>query len=253
MRAMKMWQTTTSKLNLIMTDTGVRCEMFLILVARMRFYKPLCWLVDPSVGWSLFTMHVSYDDRSCYFLVKYQNTHFSDSFIFAVTYPVNSTRNFYRELCELGDCIDFSTYTKNSPIMAANMDRQDWLLQQIQDTKGIIGRMKSEVHGDQDLLHVIALKPKMYSYAVSTGQTKLLAKGVSRYVIRDQLSLEYYSQVLNSTMPMRHSMNTIQSKLHTLYIVNVNKCTLSLFDDKRYWLDKYTSLPYGHPHLLTLR
>ena len=46
---------------------------------------------------------------------------------------------------------------------------------------------------------------------------------------------------------MRHKMNTIKSKMHEIGSYEINKVSLSCFDDKRYTHDIGTSsYAYGH-------
>ena len=46
---------------------------------------------------------------------------------------------------------------------------------------------------------------------------------------------------------MHHKMRTIQSRAHQLGSYEINKVSLSCFDDKRYLLgDGISSLAYGH-------
>ena len=46
---------------------------------------------------------------------------------------------------------------------------------------------------------------------------------------------------------MRHKMNTIRSDHHQISSYQINKTSLSCYDDKRYILDDgITSLAYGH-------
>ena len=42
------------------------------------------------------------------------------------------------------------------------------------------------------------------------------------------------------------SFNSIRSKNHQIYSINQVKMALSRYDNKRYYLDKVNSLPYGH-------
>ena len=45
---------------------------------------------------------------------------------------------------------------------------------------------------------------------------------------------------------MRHKMNTIRSDHHQISSYQINKTSLSCYDDKRYILDDGISLAYGH-------
>ena len=183
----------------------------------------------------------------------------TDSFIFQVEYPPGSTRNFYREMLQLSDWLDFSTFDdENHPLIQNNLDRKDWLLQRIKDTKGVLGLLKSEMAVDQHLTHVITLRPKLYCYETTNSLTqkttcKKLCKGISKAVIKQQLTFKTYQSVLENEVPTRHAMYNIRSREHHLSIEKVQKTSASLFEDKRFWVSKYHSLPHGHHLIPTLR
>ena len=91
-------------------------------------------------------------------------------------------------------------------------------------------------------------RPKSYAYLTSkAGEEVKKAKGISRSVTKNEITFEDYQRVLETKLPQRHAMTTIRSKGHNLYIQKLEKTSLSLFEDKRYWLDHYVSVPYGHP------
>ena len=149
--------------------------------------------------------------------------------------------------------MDLSSYSETSPFFMANLDRKEVLLAHQKANKGVVGLMKNELSGDREMQHCIALRPKLYAFSIySTSKEHLTCKGISRYVIQDQLNLKLYKSVLETHLPTRHSMNLIRSKKHQLYIERITKTSLSLFDDKRYWVTKYFSLPHGHPLIATL-
>ena len=52
---------------------------------------------------------------------------------------------------------------------------------------------------------------------------------------------EDYKDVLFNNKPMHHTMKTIRSKNHQLGSYELNKVSLSCFDDKRYILDGMNS------------
>ena len=183
----------------------------------------------------------------------------TDSFIFQVEYPPGSTRNFYREMLQLSDWLDFSTFTdENHPLIQNNLDRKDWLQRRIKETKGILGLLKSEMAADQFLTHVITLRPKLYCYKTSDSSAqktacKKLCKGVKKAIVQRQMTFETYQSVLQREIPSRHAMYTIRSREHQLSIEMIRKTSASLFEDKRFWVTKYHSLPHGHRLIPILR
>ena len=87
----------------------------------------------------------------------------------------------------------------------------------------------------------------MYSIIKIDGKECSTAKGVS-------IATEFnkFKDVLFNKKIIRHKMNKIQSKKHKLGTYEIDKISLSCFDDKRYVLDDgiYT-LSYFHKNSVT--
>ena len=88
----------------------------------------------------------------------------------------------------------------------------------------------------------VGLKSKMYSIKKIDGKEHNTAKGVS-------IATEFnkFKDVLFNKKIIKHKMNRIQRKKHKLGAHEIDKISLSCFDDKRYVLDDgiYT-LSYFH-------
>ena len=78
----------------------------------------------------------------------------------------------------------------------------------------------------------VRLKPKIYSFLVDNSEHKK-AKGVNRNVVAT-ISHNEYKDVLFNNKCLRHSMNRIQSKDHTIGTYEINKISLFCFDDRKY-------------------
>ena len=62
-----------------------------------------------------------------------------------------------------------------------------------------------------------------------------------------------YVNVLFNKKVVRHKMKRILSELHSVGTYDINKISLSCFDDKRYILDDgINSLAYGHKDIVEL-
>lgn len=73
------------------------------------------------------------------------------------------------------------------------------------------------------------------------------AKGIKKNIIKNNISHEKYKDVLLNKKQLRHSMKAIRSDKHQLGNYEVNKVSLSCYDDKRYVLaDGITSYAYCH-------
>ena len=110
--------------------------------------------------------------------------------------------------------------------------------------KKVLGKFKDEcpLHPPKEF---IGLKPKMYSLNLGVSEKKV-AKGVNRAIIKRQLKHALYKTCLFDQKNMSHTMVRIQSVKHQLQTVNVNKISLSPFDDKKYFISKVENLARGH-------
>ena len=82
----------------------------------------------------------------------------------------------------------------------------------------------------------------MYSLIAKNDKELNTAKGVNL-----KLRHKEYDDVLFNKKVVRHKMKRIQSNLHSVGTYDVNKISLSCFDDKRYILDDgINTLGYFH-------
>ena len=128
---------------------------------------------------------------------------------------------------------DNSDYSVDSPFYDAT-------------NKKVIGKMKDEAAG-VPITEFVGLRSKMYSYIKENGSGGKTAKGIKKNVIKKDVKHENYKEVLMKQQQLHHKMKTIRSVKHKLSSYEINKVSLSCFDDKRYILDNgINSLAYGH-------
>ena len=73
------------------------------------------------------------------------------------------------------------------------------------------------------------------------------AKGIKKNIITKNIKHEDYKEVLFNNKQMHHTMKTIRSNNHQLGSFELNKISLSCFDDKRFiHQNGITSYAYGH-------
>ena len=60
------------------------------------------------------------------------------------------------------------------------------------------------------------------------------AKGVKKYVVKNDISHQDYVDCLFEERQFMHTMQTMQSFKNQLYTIKQNKASLSSYDDKRY-------------------
>ena len=107
--------------------------------------------------------------------------------------------------------------------------------------KKVLGKMKDELNGDK-IDEFVGLKSKMYSLITFSGKEVNKAKGVIK-----RLRHKEYPDVLFNKKVVRHKMKRIQSNLYQVGTYDLNKISLSCFDDKRHVLgDGINTLAYFH-------
>ena len=92
--------------------------------------------------------------------------------------------------------------------------------------------MKDETAGAA-IKEFVGLKPKIYSYLVDDNSKHKTAKDICKN-IAVTISHDEYKNVLLNKKCLRHSMNKIQSKDYSIGTYEINKISLSYFDNKRY-------------------
>ena len=118
------------------------------------------------------------------------------------------------------DMFDNSDYPENSPYYCnAN--------------KKVIGKFKDEACG-VPIVEFIGLKSKMYSYVKDNEKDGRTAKGIKKNAIKNNIKHKDYKNELLNSEQLHHKMKTIRSQKHQLGSYEINKVSLSCFDDKRY-------------------
>ena len=174
-----------------------------------------------------------YDFHYNYIKQKYDNKAkllFTDTD--SLTYEIE-THDAYADFWQNKDKFDNSDYNTNSTFFNI-------------DNKKVIGKFKDETAGIP-ITEFVGLRSKMYSYIKDNEQTARTAKGIKKQVIKKTLTHDNYKEVLFNNKQLHHTMKTIRSKNHQLGSFELNKISLSCFDDKRFIHENgITSYAYGH-------
>ena len=161
-----------------------------------------------------------YDFHHNYIKKKYSNKAkllFTDTD--SLTYEIE-TEDVYKAFWNDKDLFDNSDYLENSPYYCnAN--------------KKVVGKFNNEACG-VPITEFVGLKSKMYSYVKNDEKGGKTAKGIKKNVIKNNIMHEDYRNVLFYNEQMHHKMKTIRSQRHQLGSYEINKVSLSCFDDKRY-------------------
>ena len=114
--------------------------------------------------------------------------------------------------------------------------------------KNVIGKMKDDSEG-KIIAESVGLKSKMYFMKNINGQESNTAKGVNIAT-----GFNEFKDMLFNKKIIRHKMRRIQGKKHKIGISEINKISLSVFDDKRFILNHgIHTLAYLHKDLKNQR
>ena len=150
----------------------------------------------------------------------------------SLTYEIESN-NVYQDFWNDREKFDNSDYPENSQFH----DKTN---------KKVLGKFKDESNFIP-IREFIGLRSKMYSYIKDNNQVGKTAKGIKKNIIKKDITHENYKKVLFNNEQMHRTMKTIRSNNHQLGSYEINKVSLSCFDDKRYIHNNgVTSYAYGH-------
>ena len=153
----------------------------------------------------------------------------------SLTYEIEA-RDLYQDFWNDKHKFDNSDYPEGSPYY----DKTN---------KKVIGKFKDEAAG-VPICEFIGLRSKMYSYIKDNQKGGKTAKGIKKNVIKNKIMHDDYKETLFNNKQMYHEMKTIRSDNHELSSYEINKVSLSCFDDKRYiHEDGVTSYAYGHKNI----
>ena len=139
----------------------------------------------------------------------------------SLTYEIE-TNDVYQDFWNNKDKFDNSDYSQDSQYF----DRTN---------KKVIGKFKDEAAGIP-ITEFIGLRSKMYSYMKDNDECGKTAKGIKKNIIKKNITHENYKNVLFNNEQIHHTMKTIRSNKHQLGSYELNKVSLSCFDDKRIFI-----------------
>ena len=155
----------------------------------------------------------------------------------SLTYEIEA-KDVYKDFFKDKDKFDNSDYPEYSPFF-------------YKENKKVIGKFKDEAAGIP-IIEFIGLRSKMYSYIKDNQKGGKTAKGIKKNVIKNNIMHDDYKETLFNNKQMYHKMKTIRSENHQLGSYELNKVSLSCFDDKRYihnnGIDSYA---YGHKNIVS--
>ena len=150
----------------------------------------------------------------------------------SLTYEIEA-EDVYQDFWKDKNKFDNSDYPTKSPYFD-------------ESNKKVIGKFKDEAVG-MPIVEFVGLRSKMYSYVKDNEKGGKTAKRIKKNVFKNIIKHEDYKKVLFNNEQIYHTMKTIRSQNHKLGSFEINKISLSCFDDKRYILNNgINSYAYGH-------
>ena len=153
----------------------------------------------------------------------------------SLTYEIEA-KDVYKDFFKDKDKFDNSDYPEYSPFF-------------YKENKKVIGKFKDEAAGIP-IIEFVGLRSKMYSYIKDNQKGGKTAKSIKKNIIKNNIIHDDYKETLFNNKQMYHKMKTIRSENHQLGSYELNKVSLSCFDDKRYIHNNgINSYAYGHNNI----
>ena len=162
--------------------------------------------------------------------MKKKFKHFTSLFTDTDSLCYECDEDLYEKIYEYRELFDLSNFPVSSKYYSS-------------DDKRVVGKMKDEYSGKL-ILKFVGLKSKMYSILDKSNNEKSTSKGHNAF-----LEFEEFYNTLFKKKIFRHTMRGKKSKNHNLGTYEINKRSLSCFDDKQYILKNgINTLAYVHEH-----
>ena len=226
-------------LKLTSKPTYVSSKIFNENLVAVHKIKETLTLNRPAyVGMCILDLNktLMYDFHYKYIKKNYENKAkllFTDTD--SLTYEIEA-KDVYKDFFKDKDKFDNSDYPEYSPYY-------------YKLNKKVIGKFKDEAAGIP-INEFVGLRSKMYSYIKDNNKGGKTAKGIKKNVIKNNIMHDDYKETLLNNKQIYHKMKTIRSENHQLGSYELNKVSLSCFDDKRYiHEDGINSYAYGHKNI----
>ena len=176
----------------------------------------------------LLMYEIYYDKLQPYFGQENIQLHYmdTDSFVLSV-----NTKDIIKDLKNLEDIFDFSNLDKNHELFSNK-------------NKKVIGKFKIETPKNIWIDEFVCLRSKMYAFKCGNDSKNKL-KGISKSQSKN-IKFEEYKKCLDGEECQRECDNyIIRSINHDMVLQKVKKSTLSVFDDKRCYINNIESKPWN--------
>ena len=197
--------------------------------AKLKLDKPI-FLGMSILDLSKLPMYQFYYDV----LKKKYNENIKLVFTDADSYVIQRmTDDVYKDFNDIKQHMNFSDYPVEHPCHDKT------------NTK-VLGMFKDEVNG-KIITQFIGLKPKSYAFTIhGEDDEHKKSKGVVKHKVKKNCHIRTTTKHYFKTKKHEITYNFIRSRNHQLFSMSQVKQSLSNYENKRLYIDAFTSLPYGH-------
>ena len=149
-----------------------------------------------------------------------------DSFVLSF-----ETQNIKNDLKNFEDLFDFSNLNQNHELFSIK-------------NKKIVGKFKIETPENIWIDEFVCLRSKAYSFKCGNKNTNKL-KGISKSQSKNIKLEEYYNCLFEGKYKQECGNFILRSVNHDMSLQLVQKSTLSIFDDKRCYINETKSKPWN--------
>ena len=199
----------TFKQNEVLMDKPIYLGFSVLKLSKLHMYETYFDTLQPYFGQENIQLHY----MDC------------DSFVMSI-----ETQNIINNLKNLDDLFDFSNLDKNHELFSNK-------------NKKVIGKFKIETPKNIWIDEFIALRSKMYAFKCRDDSKNKL-KGISKSQSKNIKFEEYKKCLHGESYHQEYDNYIIRSINHEMVLQKVKKSTLSIFDDKRCYINNIENKPW---------
>ena len=140
------------------------------------------------------------------------------------------TENIINDLKNLEDLFDFSNSDKNHELFSNKNEK-------------VVGKFKIETPKNIWIDEFVALRSKCYAFKCGNDSKNKL-KGISKSYSKNNKFDEYHNCLLGREYQKECDNYILRSINHDMILQKVKKSTLSIFDDKRRYINNIEGIPW---------
>ena len=200
----------THKQNEVVMDKPIYLGFTVLELSKLHMYETYYDKLQPFFGQENIQLH-------------YMDT---DAFILSI-----NTKDIIKDLKNLEDIFDFSNLDKTHELFSNK-------------NKKVIGKFKIETPKNIWIDEFICLRSKMYAFKCGDDSKNKL-KGISKSESKNIKFEEYKKCLYGEEYQRECDTYIIRSINHDMVLQKVRKSTLSIFDDKRCYINNFESKPWN--------